>query len=98
MLTDMVSICRTHTGWAGVAAPIFNCLFVVAQDVNHRRVLHEHGLKGRRMTRNMMSMRLSVPRSKIESTEVLCPNRETESTELEEQEQAYLSTSEVVVV
>ena len=53
-----------HTGWAGVVAPIFDGLFVVAQDVDNRGMLHEDGLEGRRRTRNMMSKSLSVPRTK----------------------------------
>ena len=71
MVSCRVKTCRlirsplvAHTGWAGVVAPIFNRLFVVAQDVDNRRVLHEEGLKGRRMTRNMMSKSLCVPRTK----------------------------------
>ena len=52
------------TGGAGVVALIFNRLFVVAKDVNHRRVLHEDGLEGRRMTRYVMIKSFSVPRAK----------------------------------
>ena len=71
MVSSRVKACRlirsplvADTGGAGVVAPIVNRLFVVAQDVNNRRVLHEDGLEGRRMTRNVMSKSLSVPRSK----------------------------------
>ena len=71
VVSSRVKACRlirsplvANTGGAGVVAPIVNRLFVVAQDVNNRRVLHEDGLEGRRMTRYMMSKSLSVPGSK----------------------------------
>ena len=64
MPIDTISIGRRDTGGAGVVAPIVDRLFVVAQDVDNRRVLHEDGLEGRRMTRYMMSKSLSVPRAK----------------------------------
>ena len=71
MISCRVEACRliwfplvAHTSWASVTAPIFNCLFVVAQDVDNRRVLHEDGLERRRMTRYMVGKSLSVPRTK----------------------------------
>ena len=58
VVSSRVKACRlirsplvANTGGAGVVAPIFNRLFVVAPDVDNRRVLHEDGLEGRRMTR-----------------------------------------------
>ena len=53
-----------NAGEFDIVAPIVNCLFVVAQEVNHRGVLHEDGLEGRRMARYMMIKSLSVPRPK----------------------------------
>ena len=35
-----------NTSRAGLVAPVLDRLFVVAQDVNNGRVLHEYGLEG----------------------------------------------------
>ena len=52
-----------NTSRAGLVAPVLDRLFVVAQDVNNGRVLHEYGLEGWRMTRYMVSQSLNIPRS-----------------------------------
>ena len=64
-----------NTGGFDMVAPIVNCLFVVAQEVDHRGMLHEDGLEGRRMTRYMMVTNLSVPGPK-KVTEFLFQVRE----------------------
>ena len=50
-----------YTGRRSIISPIFNRLFVVAQDVNNGGVLHKDGLEGWRVTRNMVSKSLNIP-------------------------------------